>query len=264
MRRAPVITAITRMMFSHHLTKWWLPTPGCIRKMVRGMWGMGGTLILIDSTLHHDFIHSRPPPPSADDLDELLRDFSEIIGHGDDAPTAATECPESSRSPALKIELPVTNFFVQPPPPPTPSLHPSPPPPTPPLAASSIIPSTQYYRGLEPSPPSQSRNHLSPRQPQSQTLSSAAAFFPAAEPNSSGPFAAGQSASSGLSPHHQQNQVQAIQCSLCGWNFDNENFLQLHQGRLSTSLQTEWLHCVSINSCSFSVSVHRKGDSQDR
>ena len=134
---------------------------------------------------------------------------------------------------------PSFQFFVHPPPPPSlpSSRPPSPPAATAALAASSTIP-TQYYRsgGLEPQPlpppPSSSLNHLSPpSQPQSQTLSTAP-FFPAAaaEANSSGalPPAAGQR-DSGL-PH--QSQVQAIQCSLCGWNFDNENFLQLHQGKL--------------------------------
>ena len=181
-----------------------------------------------------------------------MRDFSEIIG--DEAETTAaaaattttsppraeeweTRVPESS---AVKMELPVRSinstiycsilrpflktaafqFFVQPP---LPSRPPSPPPPPPLAASSSTTSSTPYYCGLEPS--LSQNHHLSSPQPQPSSAA-ASAFFPAAEPNSSGAFAVGQNACD--SPH----QNQAIQCSLCGWNFDNENFLQLHQGRL--------------------------------
>ena len=60
----------------------------------------------------HFNIRSLPPPPPADDLEELLRDFSEIIGDEDQTATAMTsrtteEDPKASPSAALKMELPV-------------------------------------------------------------------------------------------------------------------------------------------------------------
>ena len=65
-----------------------------------------------------------PPPPPADDLDELLRDFSEIIGREEKTPPASAEAQVATTtsptatgalewnarvpsSPAMKMELPV-------------------------------------------------------------------------------------------------------------------------------------------------------------
>ena len=77
------------------------------------------------SDCHQSISHiptSGPPPPPADDLDELLRDFSEIIGREEKTPAASAEAQVATTtsptaalewnarvpsSPAMKMELPV-------------------------------------------------------------------------------------------------------------------------------------------------------------
>lgn len=93
------------------------------KKRRRARWNFWRRILLLTASIVHLNIHSRPPP--ADDLDELLRDFSEIIGDEDGtttpaaaaaaaatvtmaSPTVAEEWERRApESPAMKMELPV-------------------------------------------------------------------------------------------------------------------------------------------------------------